>query len=321
METGKLLQAIDKMIDGFTLMEKEEFKLPMQQIITGLIEMKQFFQELDGKPIQVQSVSDPEELDSFEKIRKGLESDRWPAAVNPNFVCDPNSKLDKIERGRGIIESTIDEDLKGKKLLDIGCGEGHVVLHAIEKQCSIAVGYDIKDHNWDQMPKTDAILFTTDFEAVKASAPYDVIILFDVIDHIKGIEPIELLKKAKEVLADNGKIYVRFHPFTSRHATHLYHDLNKAYVHLVFTEEELKTLIPESKYAEPSLGVIYPINTYTHFITEAGLKIVSKRETKETVEPFFKIPKIAKRIMERTKSNKFPEFQLGLQFIDMILSK
>jgi 2-polyprenyl-3-methyl-5-hydroxy-6-metoxy-1,4-benzoquinol methylase len=273
-------------------------------------------------------VGEGSELDSFDKLREALNSPKWPDAVNKNLVCDPSSERDKVERGRGILELMIEEDLNELKVLDAGCGEGHCAFLAHEFGTKLSVGYDIKSYpTWDKFfvgkdkGLQEKVMFTQDFDRVIANAPYDVVMVFDVIDHIEKEDPATFLTKVAKQLAPSGKLYLRLHPWTSRHGTHLYHDLNKAFVHLVFTEEELRQLIPYSKYEEPSIKVCTPINTYENIIKQSGLKIVRRREIQEKVEPFFKIPKIAERIQRTTKFDKFPEYQLGMQFIDYILQK
>jgi 2-polyprenyl-3-methyl-5-hydroxy-6-metoxy-1,4-benzoquinol methylase len=270
-----------------------------------------------------QQVSVDDSFDSFESLKKALESNRWPEAVNPNLICDPNSESDKIERGRGIIELMIEEDLKGLKFLDFGCGEGHCVALTTEYGTIKSVGYDVKKQaSWDNfLAEKQGLILTNDFAEVEANAPYDVIIMFDVLDHLIVDQPVEALRKVEKVLAPNGKVYVRTHPFSSRHGTHLYHDLNKAYIHLVFTPAELKLLVPEPKFAEPSLGISRPLATYQALFASAKFKVESTRQITEKVEPFFKIPKIAERIMKNTKLDFFPEFQMSLQFVDFVLKK
>jgi len=260
--------------------------------------------------------------DEFESLKQALNSEKWPEAVNKNLICDPNAEKDKIERGRGIIELMIDEDLKGRKVLDLGCGEGHCAFLASDYEPTISVGYDIKEHpHWRNFEERPSVLLTTNFGVVNDNGPYDVIILFDVIDHVKNETPQQLLQKAKDLLAPKGRIYMRCHPLTSRHATHLYHDLNKAYVHLVFTKNELNQLVPNSNHFEENIGPVYPIQKYVELIEKAGLKEVSRRDVRENPEEFFKIPKIADRIKQITGHDEFPEFQMSLQFVDYVLSK
>ena len=269
-----------------------------------------------------------DDLDTFEKLKEALHSTKWPDAVNKSLVCDPTSDRDKTERGRGIIELMIEEDLNGLKFLDAGCGEGHCAFISHEFGTKLSVGYDIRQaKSWPTFfeGKPDdvlnKVLFTDNFTAVSENGPYDVILLFDVLDHIYGETPVALLTKLANLLSDNGKIYIRTHPWTSRHATHLYHDLNKAFIQLVFTEDEIRQLIPYSKHEEPSIKVTTPIATYDSFVRESGLKVVHRREIQEKVEPFFKIPKISDRICKATKFDKFPEFQMGICFVDYVATK
>lgn len=295
-------------------------------IVSGLLELKEHIKEKSGTPIATQpvvaaqAISPEDDLDTFEKLKKALQSDRWPEAVNQTLICDPESTPEKAKRGIGIIELMVEENLKGIKFLDYGCGEGHTTAYAAEKGAKLAMGYDPKAFSgWDTTK--DNLVYTSTSKDVEDNGPYDVILLFDVLDHATGEDPISVLKKLNSVLTDSGRIYARMHPFTSRHATHLYYELNKAYLHLVFTPQEIAQLIPNSKYEEPSVGVTMPIATYNNWVEKSGLKVINRREVKENVEAFFKIPKIAERIMKATKAGGFPEYQMSLQFIDLVLGK
>lgn len=291
----------------------------LEAAVQSLLNLKKALNE-ETQQIQAQETASQEtpiEYDSFESLKNAVNSDKWPVAVNPNLICDPNSTQDKEERARGIIELMIEQDLKDTKFLDYGCADGAVVNLSKEYETEASVGYDVTQQSWIQK----GTLLTTDWEQVKANGPYDIILLFDVIDHLKSESPTEVLSKIKEVLKDEGRIYMRCHPITSRHATHLYHELNKAYLHLVFTQEELKQLIPNSHYEESNNGPVYPIMGYNKIIEDAGLKIVNRRDLTEKVENFFKIPKIADRIQKTLKYDQFPDFQMSLQFIDHVLSK
>ena len=273
--------------------------------------------DLFNTTLTVASVN--EDFDTFEALKEALFSDRWPEAANPALMCDPNSEKDKKERGFGIIQMIVQEEIRGQKVLDFGCGEGHTACAVSTQSPKLCVAYDIeKFEHWQNSENT---IFTNDFSEVEKNAPYDIVILFDVIDHLKNEDQISVLRKIHSVLTDNGKVYMRCHPFTSRHATHLYQSLNKAYIHLVFTPEEIRQLIPEPVNAEINLGVVTPFRSYKYFAQKAGFEIVSRQDITERVEPFFKTPTIAERIMKTTQMPEFPEYQMGIQFLDMVLKK
>lgn len=257
-------------------------------------------------------------VDNLQLLKDLLNSDEWPEAVNSNMICDFNSEEDKIDRGMGIIEIMIGDNLNNMKFLDYGCGEGYVALQANAK---LSVGYDIRqtgNKEWEN--KINSTLLTTNFDRVKENGPYDVVLLYDVLDHIENENPIDVLKKVKELLAPNGLVYIRCHPWCSRSGGHLYDKINKAYVHLIFTKIELNemgyTLTPNNK-------TLYPIKTYVDWFNAAGLKLISDIADTHPSEPFFKENEIIKnRIMDvynRKSNEEFPEFQLEQKFRDYIV--
>ena len=248
-----------------------------------------------------------------------LESNQWPAAVDPTLICDINSEQDKEDRAEGIVELIIDTHLENLKFLDFGCGEGHVVNRTRKQNTRLSVGYDIvKFDKWDTWQKGQNTFFTKDWSEVKQLGPYDIILMYDVIDHIISTDE-QLLNKMKEIkglLNVNGRIYVRTHPWCSRHATHLYRQINKAYIHMLFSDEQIKNM----GYEQEKVRIIKnPIQEYSKLFTEAGFKILSgPNEVKESVESFFiSTPVIADKFKE-LYNGKFPD-ALDKQFIDYIL--
>jgi 2-polyprenyl-3-methyl-5-hydroxy-6-metoxy-1,4-benzoquinol methylase len=290
----KLLNAIDKMIEAMS-----QYKEGLLELTGGSLTSK----------IQSQPVPNIQNND-FETLKQILLSDQWPVALNKHLICDPNNEQDKKERARGIIDLMIEEDLNGKKFLDYGCGEGHVVTEAAADG-AFAVGYDINSPNKNGFYKT--------LEEVASQGPYDVILMYDVLDHATE-DPVVILKNAFNLLKEGGRLYLRCHPFMSRHATHLYNHFNKAFVHLVFTDDEIKNILGD-KTGLKTTKITKPLATYGDWIRQSGFKNPEERIIKEQVEPFFKTPKIAERIMKNTGHSTFPEFQMQQVFVDYNLIK
>jgi 2-polyprenyl-3-methyl-5-hydroxy-6-metoxy-1,4-benzoquinol methylase len=267
---------------------------------------------------------DKSDLEVLEDL---LRSNKWPKAVDSNLICDVHSQEDKFNRAEGILELVVERPLKDKSFLDFGCGEGHVAAKAIEQNPVVSVGYDIvKDDNWDDFDKSENLVLTTNLEDIKKNAPFDVILIYDVLDHMKSNQ-IKILKDLKDWMKDDGLMYIRFHPFCSRHATHLYQNINKAFVHLIFTEEELKKMKCETP---DHASVVHPINSYNTWLKEAGLKTVNYNVLREKVEPFFSKNKTIKERMHRNYKNSpdkkiqkgaFPMYQLEQQFLDDVVKK
>jgi SAM-dependent methyltransferase len=231
----------------------------------------------------------------FEYLR---ELKNWPLAVNNLLLCDPNSEEMKSKRATGIIDFLKSENIydENKKVLDYGCGEGHL---AKELNCT---GYDIENHNW-----IDESSLTCDFEKVKANGPYDLIMLHDVVDHMKNIEDISNLK---EVLNEDGKIFIRCHPWSGRHGGHLYQTENKAFIHL-FLEEADDGLI---KVKDPE-------NFYQSLFEKLGYKVEKTFVHADPVESFFDnnhlIDKL-KNVLEEGDIGKL-KLKMTISFYDFIL--
>lgn len=261
----------------------------------------------------------------FEDLKKLLESEDWPRAVFQVQIADENSEKDKDERAEGIADILL-PPLEGKKFLDFGCGEGHVVNHA-SKSADFSVGYDIvksprSRFEWEV--EGEKTLLTTDIEKVRAKGPFDVILLYDVLDHVKESTPQDILAVAKSLLADGGKMYVRMHPWTSRHGGHAYRKINKAFVHLVFTEEELSHLGVE---LEHNLKIKTPVATYGSWLEGSGLKNSAEPELdQQDVESFFKDnPVVRKRVLRTFGKEEWkdecPAWQMSQCFWDYVLEK
>lgn len=248
-----------------------------------------------------------------------INSKSWPQAVEPALICDPNNETEKIERSKGIIEVYLDDSIKDKKILDFGCGEGHLISSSAEFGPKMVVGYDVNQNKtWAGFNLNDSQKLTTTWEEVVANAPYDYVIAFDVLDHLENETPINCLKKIKSVMNTNSKLYVRFHPYTSRHATHLYQGLNKAFVHLFMTEDEIKQQYPDLKPTKCE-KITRPLATYEKYIQEAGFKVLNRREVTENVEDFFANQDRSNIICKHLEFDSFPKFQLSLCFVDYVL--
>jgi 2-polyprenyl-3-methyl-5-hydroxy-6-metoxy-1,4-benzoquinol methylase len=242
------------------------------------------------------------------ELLKLLLSEEWPEAASEFLFC--NNEDDKTERAEGILDY-INEDLKDKTILDFGCGEGHVALEAA-KVSKKSIGYDIiKTGILDWENETNYLL-TTDFKKIINKKPYDIIILYDVLDHVNN--PIEILNKIKLLCHNETKIFVRCHSFMSRHGAHLYKKLNKAWIQVFFTEEELIKL---NLNPEITQKYFFPVNTQKSWFKQTEFKLISEDIIKTSIEPFFKRKELMARIPK--VFNEFPEWQMSQTFNDYVL--
>lgn len=314
----KFVETIQNIINSLDLHKQGMRELSQEKLVTSI---DQIISHLQTHKSNISNYFNSNNLvmTDFVELHNILLSDQWPVAVPPLAIG--YTEEDKLNRASGILDIMISEDLENKKFLDFGCGEGHVPYLAVDEGVAVSVGYDIVAQNWENLtPAKPNNYLTTSFDEVKSRGPYDIILVNDVVDHTNQ-DIVEILSNLKNILVDNGSVIIKCHPFTSRHATHLYKDLNKAYMHLVFTEQELEKIF-NGKKGIFNRGIVKPLATYKYAFDKAGFKIMEERITpKSQVEAFFKTPTIANRIMKNTGFDSFPEFQMSMDFIDFFLQK
>lgn len=194
-----------------------------------------------------------------EFIERLVLSEFWPKAV-PEAMIVRHKEIAK-NRARSII-SIIPGGVINKKFLDFGCGTGDCVNAA--SSANLAIGYDITQHQ-----EWVGDNFTTDFDKVRVNGPFDVILMYDVFDHILGNVQ-EALGQLRSVCSSSTVVHVRCHPWTSVHGGHVYEKLNKAYAHLFLTDAQLE------KYQTTNVRKINrPLTFYNEAWKEAGFKIIS----------------------------------------------
>jgi len=111
-----------------------------------------------------------------------------------------------IPRPFAIIASLVGS---GKKVLDVGCGEGFLAKFLMEKGNKVW-GIDISEQAVELARRNGVNAFVCDIENedLPIKETFDVIILSEVIEHL--ITPKKVLKKLKRYLADEGYFIITF---------------------------------------------------------------------------------------------------------------
>lgn len=232
-----------------------------------------------------------------QEIKRLLATTNWPEAINLESLCVSDD--DKKERANGILDmlQIYGLDPQNKKCLDYGCGEGHLV-QAMARTASLSVGYDLKD-DWNKITKNT----------------YDIVILYDVLDHAEQDTPTEILEKIKSVIHKDSLVFIHFHPWCSKHGAHLYRFVNKAYIQLFFNKEELKAM---GCVLIPSEEIIYPIRTYKQWIKDAGFKTLENEIHQSPVPELF-LQKPLYFMLEKIWGPKPTLEQMAIEFADVVI--
>jgi 2-polyprenyl-3-methyl-5-hydroxy-6-metoxy-1,4-benzoquinol methylase len=317
-EIGVAINGLVKFTDLLVEIKESLDHIRLSQEHRYLTELMKHKEDMAYMREQLERIGLPK-IDVYERklnfIKEKLNENEWPQAID--ISCVPHTEADETKRADNIIDLIVTEFLKDLKFLDYGCGMGYVAHAATKRGVSLSVGYDLKT-NWGNFQDTTRLLLTGNFQDVLKHAPYDVVLLYDVLDHYKG-NPLEALHRIKEILSPRGRVYIRNHPWCSRHGTHLYDQVNKAFLHLVLDEVELARL---GGYAsEHTIKLVRPVDTYREWFRKSGFNIKNEIILTSPVEPFFTSfdNAIIKERVTKHWDGEDPTRYMSLQFVDYLL--
>jgi SAM-dependent methyltransferase len=140
--------------------------------------------------------------------------------------------------------------LEGKRIADVGCGDGLVDLGLAQKARPAAlVGFDIVPTNAEILLErtrrhgvADALPPGLEFRQSGATtlpapdASFDVVITWSAFEHVS--DPVAVLQEMRRVLVDDGKLFLQLWPFYhSERGSHLWEWCPEPFHHLAETVE------------------------------------------------------------------------------------
>lgn len=116
-------------------------------------------------------------------------------------------KIRFAEERIDLIKSNLTEgDTKGLNILDVGCGTGWFLEVAKEKgfnSFGLELGRELAKFTSERL---DIPVWNCELKDLKTETKFDVITMFDLIEHVK--DPAELILAAKQHLSNNGIIVI-----------------------------------------------------------------------------------------------------------------
>lgn len=119
-------------------------------------------------------------------------------------------------------------NLNKKRVLDFGCGMGGMTLWYAKNWDCFACGIDIDKHHLEiahhlqkKLNVNNVKFELCDILNENVSEEYDYIFLNDVIEHVPIHMLGHLLQKLKDLLSEEGYIFISYPPWRSPYASHL----------------------------------------------------------------------------------------------------
>jgi ubiquinone/menaquinone biosynthesis C-methylase UbiE len=177
-------------------------------------------------------------------------------ALSRRLMSPPEQKMADIEvyadwRDASLTSSWrhfSDEELRGKDVLDFGCGAGQLAFHFAEKHLAKSItGVDI---DTDALARAQAELarrpeFADTLRFIEGDiaglpvddASVDLITAFDCMEHV--MEPGSILKDWARVLRPGGRVLLEWFPFKGPWGPHMEALIPLPWAHVVFGEKAM----------------------------------------------------------------------------------
>lgn len=221
--------------------------------------------------------------------RRAIISDSWPAGQDQPLKWFPEHQREQWFRehydsaAAQVIDFFAAEDvsLTGRKVADIGCGDGIIDLGVTKKaKPESLVGFDLRltDRRMlrrlaNQQGVAGPIPNSLEFRESKngvLSAPdgaFDYAFSWSVFEHVE--EPISLLREVRRILSPQGALMIQIFPlYFSEHGSHLWDWYPKGFAQFVNEDHQLLETVtanpgPDPDWAESLLWVYPRLNRIT----------------------------------------------------------
>ncbi|MDX6392615.1 MAG: 2-polyprenyl-6-hydroxyphenyl methylase / 3-demethylubiquinone-9 3-methyltransferase [Streptosporangiaceae bacterium] len=132
-------------------------------------------------------------------------------------------------------------DLKGKRTLEIGCGNGYEVWHIGEHLAAEAYGVDVAEYGpWPALASDRVHFACADLTVDNPFSPdfFDRIMSFTVWEHV--LHPCRLLEETYRILRPGGLVWMNANLYAGPRASHRYRDIYFPWPHLLFSDDVIK---------------------------------------------------------------------------------
>lgn len=207
-------------------------------------------------------------------------------------------------------------DLRCKRVIEVGCGEGDLSLVLARDYASDVLGVDVREYPaWRQAvhPNLELRVLDISREHGLARAGFERIVSLVVWEHVR--HPFSALKACRELLAPDGVFYLRANLHRSAIASHRYREVFFPWSHLLFTDE-----VFEQYYRH--IGMQEQRPAWVNALTYADYLRYFRLLGFEVQQTWLAQRSLDEGLYSRFEDvlGRYPRFDLTLDFFDVVLT-
>lgn len=251
------------------------------------------------------------DLDLFLELNAAYE--RKPVVPRPR-VADAASLTDQASRRAGSIAKRV--EVEGRRVLEVGCGRGHLGPELADRFSADYVGVDVAEYEtWSaERPKVTFLRRDISTEPSDDLGQFDVIISLAVLEHV--VHPHAMLKAMFERLQPGGIAYLAANLYRGPKASHRYRQVYFPWPHLLFGEDVWREFYRRIHGRDETVSWVNKL-TYAQYLTyfdRLGFRQQKVWLTRSTFDAEFYSR------FEGTLS-RYPRFDLSHDFVYAVLER
>jgi 2-polyprenyl-3-methyl-5-hydroxy-6-metoxy-1,4-benzoquinol methylase len=217
-------------------------------------------------------------------------------------------------RIQGVVDAGI--DLRGKRVLEVGCGYGALTRVLAEQYDCEVVGLDIKRYRqWKevQVPGMDLRILDISTADTSPLGQFDVVLSFVVLEHV--LHQFAFLSAVERLLRPGGKAHLTANLYRGPKASHRYREVFFPWPHLLFTDEVFREFYA-TVHDKPASTAAW-VNKLTHAHYERYLADIGFARHATTLSA----PAFDEAFYERfhDRLGRYPRYDLSHDFIYLTL--
>jgi cyclopropane fatty-acyl-phospholipid synthase-like methyltransferase len=220
--------------------------------------------------------------------------------------------------------------LRGKRVLDFGCGRGDLAAAFAKTFDCKVTGVDVRRYEeWDQIQQPNLDLRILDLceeeNAQQYKGQFDVIVSKSALEHV--VHPFSALKNLKDMLKPKGIAFLEINLYRGPLASHRYREVFFPWPHLLFSDDVIaefyEHFVDEIAEFYENIGDVPPrtvawVNKltslhYEHYLQQIGFNIIRKWYTAAPFDEEF-----YNRFEE--KLSRYPRYDLERDFIYVVVT-